>query len=114
MLKVLISIEEGNILGLRLKGHAEYAEVGKDIVCASASILAYTMAQLVKEAEHRGYLKAPAKIRLEKGDTLVACEPKKEAMNAVQDAFFFAKTGYELLAHNYPQYVEVITDGEAE
>lgn len=113
MLKVLIATE-GKILGLRVKGHAGYAEVGKDIVCASASILAYTVAQIVRDAESRGDLASPPKIRLKKGDTMVVCEPKKKAYNAMQDAYSFANVGYALLAHNYPQFVELITDGEAE
>jgi uncharacterized protein YsxB (DUF464 family) len=113
MLKVMIATE-GKILGLRLKGHAGYAKVGKDIVCASASILAYTVAQFVKEAEHQGDLTAPPKIQLKEGDTIVACEPGEDTMDAMYNAFSFAKIGYALLAHNYPQYVELITDGEAE
>ena len=102
---------EGNKLSLRLKGHAGYAEHGKDIVCASASILAYTVAQFVKEAEHKGDLASPPHIHLESGDTLVACEPCEDTYNAVQNAYLFAKMGYALLAHNYPQYVrlEVLT-----
>ena len=40
----MISIEifrdkDGNILGLKSRGHADYAEGGSDIVCAAVSIL---------------------------------------------------------------------------
>jgi hypothetical protein len=66
------------------------------------------------EAEHQGDLAAPPKIRLKEGDTLVVCEPNEDTMDAVHNAYSFAKIGYALLAHNYPQYVELITDGEAE
>ena len=104
---------EGDIIGLRVKGHAGYAREGEDIVCASASILAYTVAQFVREAEKRGDLASPAQIRLEKGDTMVVCEPKKKWRDAMRGAYIFANKGYELLAHNYPQNVELITDVEA-
>lgn len=113
MIKVLIATK-GKVLGLRVIGHAGYAEVGKDIVCSSASILAYTVAQIVKEAEDQGDLASPATIRIEAGDTVVACEPKKKWLDAMRGAYFFAKKGYTLLAHNYPQFVELIIDGEAE
>lgn len=106
MLKVMISTE-GKILSLRLVGHAGYAEHGKDIVCASASILAYTVAQFVREAEHRGDLASPAEIILEKGDTIVTCEPCEDTYHDLQSVYSFAKTGYRLLAQNYPQYVRL-------
>ena len=99
--------EKGRNLSLTVKGHAEYAEHGKDIVCASASILAYTTAQFVMEAEHSGDLESPAEIRLESGDTIISCEPSNGVWLAIQNVFLFAKIGYALLAHNYPQYVRL-------
>lgn len=104
---------EGEKLSLRLKGHAGYAEVGKDIVCASASMLAYTVAQIVRIKDHYGCLKEPAVERLKSGDTEVTCVPTDESYDSLWDAYDFARVGYHLLAHNYPQYVEFI-DGEAE
>ena len=111
MIKVTFT-EEGEKLSLRLEGHAEYAEIGKDTVCASASILAYTVAQFVVETEHQGDLKSPPTIKLELGDALVTCEPCENALKLMQNVYSFAKIGYIVLQHNYPQYVELITDGE--
>ena len=98
--------EEGNKLSLRLEGHAGYAEIGKDIVCASASILAYTVAQFVMEAEHQGDLES-AEIRMDSGDTLISCEPTEDISLGMQNMYQFAKMGYALLQHNYPQYVRL-------
>jgi uncharacterized protein YsxB (DUF464 family) len=106
MLKVMIATEGKNLV-LRLVGHAGYAEHGKDIVCASASILAYTVAQFVEEAERRGDLASPADIRLESGDTFICCEPGEDTYDAMQSVYSFARKGYALLAHNYPQYVRL-------
>ena len=106
MIKVTFT-ESGKKLSLRLEGHAGYAEIGKDIVCASASILAYTVAQFVMEAENKGDLISPAQIQVESGDTSILCEPCEDAYNAVQNVYLFAKMGYALLAHNYPQYVRL-------
>lgn len=110
MIKVTFT-ETPEKLSLRLEGHAEYAEHGKDIVCASASILAYTVALYVEYEDKQGNLKAPAEIKLESGDSVVACEPKEDTLKWLWDAYQFAKMGYLILAQNYPQYVEV-TDGE--
>lgn len=112
MLKVTFT-EKGEKLSLRLEGHAGYAEIGKDIVCSSASILAYTVASFVIEAEQRGDLLTEAEIRLDSGDTLIECEPREEAYEAVLHMYYFSTIGYSLLAETYPQYVEFITDAEA-
>ena len=107
MIKVTFT-ERGRNLSLRLEGHAGYAEIGKDIVCASASILAYTVAQYVMEAEHNGDLVSPAEIKLESGDTVISCEPSNNISLGMQNMFLFAKMGYALLEHNYPQYVRLL------
>ena len=107
MLKVTFT-ETPEKLSLRVEGHAGYAEQGKDIVCASASILAFTVAQYVKFEDEQGTLKAPAEIKLESGDYVVSCEPKEETLKWLWDAYQFAKMGFILLEHNYPQYVRLI------
>ena len=101
---------KGERLSLRVEGHAMYAEPGKDIVCASAAILAYTVAQFVSEAECSGDLLAPAEIKLESGDTLISCEPSKNILYGLEDVFVFALMGYQLLQDQYPQYVSLQTD----
>ena len=101
--------ESGKILSLRLEGHAGYADIGKDIVCASCSILAYTVAQFVMEAENKGDLASPPQIDLESGNTIISCEPNNEdAFLAIKYMYLFSTVGYALLAHNYPQYVRLM------
>ena len=106
MLKVTFKEEEGK-LTLELEGHAGQAEIGQDIVCASASILAYTVAQFVKDAFARGDLKSPPEIKLESGDAFISCEPTDDILFGMQDCYLFAELGYHILAYNYPQYVEL-------
>jgi uncharacterized protein YsxB (DUF464 family) len=85
-------------LSVRVEGHAGYAEHGKDIVCASASILAYTLASFVMNVDG-------SVVELASADTTIECETDDES---IINAFDFAKRGYELLALNYPQYVKLI------
>lgn len=100
--------ESGNKLSLRVEGHAGYAEHGKDIVCASASILAYTLAQTVMGAECGGCLTTPPTIQMNSGDTVISCEAASNTDLAIMKSMFvFAIQGYKLLAHNYPQYVRL-------
>ena len=93
-------------LSLRVKGHAGQADIGKDIVCASASILAYTVAQVVSNIESKGGLKKPPTIKLLRGNTVITCHPTDEYRDELAHTFYVAEVGYALLTHNYPQYVE--------
>lgn len=96
---------------LWVKGHAGYAEVGKDIVCASASILAYTVAQEIKDMEARGQLAEPAFVEIENGDMAISCRAvDDDTYGEMLHTFYIANVGYRLLAHNYPDHVEFITD----
>lgn len=97
MIKVTFT-ESWDKLSLRLEGHAEYAEHGKDIVCASASILAYTLASVVDSLDEE------ATISLRGGDSIIECISDPSTRNA----FNYTKVGYALLTQNYPQYVRLI------
>lgn len=88
--------QKGKSLSLRMEGHAGYAEHGKDIVCASASILAYTLASVVRS------LDAEAIIDMSSGRTVIESECEE-----AEKAFRFAGEGYALLAKNYPKYVRL-------
>ena len=108
MIKVTFT-ESGQKLSLRLEGHAGYEEHGKDIVCSSASILAYTVAQEIKHMESLGKLAEPPTIDLSEGDATVVCRAKSiKAYEELLHKFDIIRLGYELLAHNYPQYVRLI------
>jgi uncharacterized protein YsxB (DUF464 family) len=95
------------------KGHAGQAEKGQDIVCASASMLAYTLAQNIIFLQDRGVFKGKARAMLNDGDAHISCKPKKSEMADVLRTFFVVQVGYSLLAHNYPQYVELKLFGQA-
>ena len=106
MITVSVSINfELFELSLTAMGHAGYAEEGKDIVCASASILTYTLAQMLMQWDGR----VESDINLESGNTTISCKCKDKGgfVKAVH-AFTYAETGFQLLAHNYPQYVRLL------
>lgn len=110
MIKVTLEKDEME-LTLRINGHAGQAKIGHDIVCSACSILAYTVAQLVKNADSVGDLKDPPQIKLESGDTVISCTPTENTYRTILSIFMFAEVGYKLLAHNYPQYVELKSFG---
>lgn len=97
---------------LKLSGHAGMAEAGHDIVCASATILAYTVAQEAKNMEKRHQLTKPPFIKMEEGDIEITVHPKSGDRYEAMHTFHIAQVGYGLLAYNYPQYVELIQFNE--
>lgn len=105
--------EKRKLVSLNIKGHAGQSKQGRDLVCASASILAYTLAQNVKGAQVRGILKCKPTLNLREGNAIIACRSRDDESYAEMcHAFVVIQAGYQLLAHNYPQYVAVETFGE--
>ena len=104
--------EDGKTLILTVQGHAGQAEEGQDTICAAASILAYTVAQVVSTMHKEGKLKKKPNIRLEKGDAVVTCKATKQYYAEALHTYSVAQVGYELLRQNFPEYVQLVKFGE--
>lgn len=93
-------------LMLKMKGHADFANKGEDIICSAASILAYTLAQNVRFMESAGVAEN-VHIILKDGQALVSCKPtgEGETLSCIYDTI---TTGFALLQCNYPDYVKFI------
>ena len=112
MIQVRFEKDGKNII-LTVQGHSGQAEMGQDIVCSAASILAYTVAKMVTDMGEDGKLKKKPHIRLDSGDSAITCKPTKQYYGEALHTYTVAQTGYELLAHTYPDYVRVTKFGEA-
>ena len=89
--------------------------MGHDLICASASILAYTIAHIVITMERHGDLDGDPIVALESGDAVISIRCKNNDIYAeAAHAFFVVQAGYSLLARNFPQFVELISVGETE
>ena len=84
-----------------LEGHAGSGEAGRDLVCASASILAYTLAANLKRAEAAKCVES-VEIHLSPGDARIGCRAAPPAAVSVFDAVCI---GFELLADQHPEYI---------
>ena len=87
-----------------VEGHAKSGEVGHDLVCASASILVYTLATLVRNMERAGQTKYPT-VELNEGQALIACNVPSRYKNTVTFAFDAICAGFDLLAQDYPDNI---------
>lgn len=100
--------KEAKTISLKVTGHAGQAESGNDIICASASILLYTVAQYATFAYQKHHLKKKPMVTLDVGNAEVIITPKAEHYGEALHTYFVAQIGYTLLARNYPQFVELI------
>ena len=88
---------------LTIEGHAHSGEPGKDLVCAGASTLAYTLAANVANLYDNGFVRDVI-MKLEPGDTEIACKARSSKV-MVGRIFESVCVGFEILAKNYPQYI---------
>lgn len=88
---------------MRMKGHADYSEPGTDIVCASASMLFYTLCQSLVSLEDS--LATKPKMEMTKGRAAVKCIPKAEHEGTIDVIFWTILNGFHMLAQQYPENV---------
>ena len=92
---------------MNLKGHAQAAPKGEDLICASATMLAYTVAQAVTFMFEQGMLKKKPKIFIKNGEAVIVATPQDESRAEVLHTFWVAQCGIHVLVHNYPQNVKL-------
>lgn len=90
---------------LTIDGHACSGESGHDLVCASASILVYTLASAVRNMAAAEHVTAPT-LELAEGHGHIYCKPKERFRSAVMLIFDTVCSGFELLAANYPDNIK--------
>ena len=114
MIKASFTRTEDKTLLFKVDGHAGQDDSGHDIVCSAASILAYTLAQTMRYIDGQKGFEAKPVIHLNEGKATILVRPKEKYEGEVLQTFFTIEVGFSLLAHNYPQYVELKMFGEAE
>lgn len=90
-------------LHMEFNGHAGSAPRGEDLVCAAATMLAYTAAQAVQFLYEQGKLRKPPRIVLTDGAATVVATPLPETEAETMMVFWVAQAGAHVLARNYPQ-----------
>lgn len=108
MITAVFAEEENGAILLRVTGHAGYAPKGSDTICSAASVLAYTLSQVMQRMYEESSLHDRPQIFLEEGNTTVLARPVKERYNECLHSFFVIQVGFGLLARSYPDYVELI------
>ena len=95
----MILIDRGERM-INIDGHANYAEPGKDIVCAAVSMLVQTLIQSFEEltSDEIHYDMMPGTVHIQFGDL-------SERARLLVDSFF---VGVSMIAEEYPDNVKII------
>ena len=95
-----------------VEGHAKSGEAGHDLVCASASILAYTLASFVENMKDAGQVYNPT-AELKEGDAVIYCSPPNKYRASVTLVFDSICAGFEILARDYPENISYEIRGKS-
>ena len=93
-----------NFHRVTVDGHANSGEPGHDLVCAGASALTYTLAANVSNLAGNGHVRIES-MELSPGKAEISCKPRSGARSTVGLVFQSVCVGFEILAHDYPQYI---------
>jgi len=91
-------------LSMTVRGHAGFAELGKDPVCAGASTLAMTVAQCIEHMHEDGKLQKKPNILIRNGRMTVTAKPKPENFAEAFHIFYIGEIGMQLLSEAYPEH----------
>lgn len=101
----LLEDQEKMTLRLDAEGHAGYAEAGRDIVCASVSVLIQTFAKICEALREQGAL---AEITLLPGESSVqASLISREQYEYASVCLQTVEVGLRMIAEVYPNHVQI-------
>lgn len=94
MIKVTLIKKDQEIIGLKISGHADYAECGRDLVCAAVSAIVTGGFNALRDDEIK-------EIRLAEGDAYV------EVNNKNNETLRTMVIQLQTLEEAYPQYIKI-------
>ena len=98
---------EAGRLSMRVSGHAGQGPKGFDVICAGASVLAYTAAQCLDLMAQEDKLEAGPVLSIRDGRMSVSVVPKAEYFSEALHVLWQAEVGFTLLCRSYPENVKV-------
>jgi len=104
MIEIVVFKNDTEIMGFEVSGHADSEEYGKDIVCASVSVLAQTAVNALSELTDVDfeYQIAEGYLRCELPKVLPF--DKRQMVSAILKTIY---VGYRSIEEGYPEYVSI-------
>lgn len=100
-----VTYEQGH--GIRMKGHANAAPKGEDMVCACASHNLYMFDYMVESFVSSGIAK-DEKIEITEGKAEIFCEALPGYRHVVAVAMDAVADGFRILEARFPEFVKFI------
>ena len=100
MIRIQITRKAGEIVSLVCRGHAGYAEEGRDIVCAAVSVLAFTCANALESV-------AGVQAKVEEKDGFLSIFLPENAGHDAQTVMNTVLQGFRDLCDAYPMYLQL-------
>ncbi len=94
---------------LDITGHAEHGKKGEDIVCSAISTLFYTLAETLYNSRHM--MAEETDFSDEDGNGHISCKPKAEYEANISLIYWTILTGFDLVAKNYKNNVNLKVGG---
>lgn len=104
----MIEITYDGEYGLTIKGHAQYAVRGRDVVCAAISALSFSLANKLEKDANKI---SDADVRFEEEATVISCTPTEGYKDECRGAYDVVLEGFKQMAKAYPQNVKYIQQG---
>lgn len=108
MIEIKFFKDKKNIVGFELKGHADFDEYGKDIVCSAVTAQAMMTYNGLNEV-----IKIPNKLDIsEDGGYMLVCILDNDIKN-IENAQDILKTfllGIEAIGKNYNKFIKIIQE----
>ena len=97
----------GRINLIRVEGHAGFARSGKDIVCAAASVTAYTCAGAIQELAGVGscHTEQEGFLEIKLPDGCWEDDDQQRVIDVITEATY---VGFRQIEWNYPKHLKVI------
>ena len=100
MIRVTLHEKEGEILSFECKGHAGFAEAGRDIVCAAVSVLTTTCVNALETV-------AGVKPQVQARSGLMLVSLPRDAGHDAQVIAKSMRQGLRDLREEYPEYLQL-------
>ncbi len=90
-----------------IKGHAGFAEEGKDIICAGVSALAWTFEEAARRLVREDKALEP-RVIMASGRAEISVDARPDYEDEVREIFSYICGGFKRMAERSPEYVSYI------
>ena len=94
-----------NEFTLKVEGHSNYAESGKDIACAGVSTLVVTLAIMIEKNSDKLFM--PEQIRIQDGYAFICAFPKEKYHKEFEIMFSMVMQGFEWLSKEFEENIKI-------